>query len=1046
MSETPLPAPEMTPSPEHVSSFEPLIGLQARLLLGGDHLNPAKKDIGEIKPEQITGDFQTRDYSRLENASIRERKEHWGTEKDFDTQKREWVEKTVATFTNAKQYFTQNPQGKQWSEVFHTFGLNTQNVTAQEAENLYARYFVDQTHEHSIQKYILDVIGKYSRQQGNQLAIDYHQLRQDLPAIQWLTGIFGGNSSEVVVQMIDAEIQNIAAKQSFLEKANQKNDQGIHRVNDIKPGSREEHLLQFLWEKGQPITPAQEPPRPQTPPPQKRHPHLPEGHGIRYERLGAPPQFPEEESISTHLSPQHVSEELKKTYPNDYQNEPVDALAQKIEQEKRDLQEALDAHGLTEEYLLDLTGKTLLNYETFIKNHYGVPIPHIKNLHIQPLDGHMAKLYHPEPTAFAFVIPTMPVIFLDFRKIEQEAHAIGAAHGWQNLSKDQLGQLMTRLLLEINPHEYTHLISDLAFWKVYKKTGQGEETVSHTLGKVGLEVAKPTPPRYFDENGELIVRGRGGKLMEAVTVEMTSEWARNMTPPAHLDIDAYAEERAVLDALTTLLANEQHISKKEAFKKFVQGSFSPRGYKRLVQELSGKEISHVTKTMKGEAKNITYTRYKRPHYMEMIYGLMEYDAQNPNRPAGRPFYDLTLSFIKHSNNIASLPEPEKRALLTLLQTPQTPDSPIFISHSTRKRYIHMLTQPLPQVDRPTLLQNPEHLHPDFEKMRNSYRFAGEHGDDYWNNASEIRKIYTSSEIAKKGLPVYYPGSGFDAIFPLLYTDENTFVFTDYVYIKGDGSLRDDYIPDSTIETIGGTITSVTTEGILGHGGKRIVKFNWGGKERTLIMYAEDATKFVPEEIQNGTSFIVIKAPTPFARSAEEDVPGSIWDSESIDLMFQKLAIGGFVHWDPTHALPPEVVGMKQVITIPKALDDSRSEEGYPLYQKIRDEQYIVGTLKLDGKLRVAFAMRDGGYWRRINESTPHLFEDNLKDAREAFDQLPTSKKQEILQYLAALINPQDLSEQQKTNFRRYGLHTEEQMNTYLQQTVQAAQRVFPELA
>jgi len=289
-------------------------------------------------------------------------------------------------------------------------------------------------------------------------------------------------------------------------------------------------------------------------------------------------------------------------------------------------------------------------------------------------------------------------------------------------------------------------------------------------------------------------------------------------------------------------------------------------------------------------------------------------------------------------------------------------------------------------------------------------------------------------VAKKGLPIYYPGSRFDIAYPLAFTDADKFVFVDYVYINQDGSLNEDHLPDKTISEIGGKIISVETEGSLGKGGKRIVKFEWGGKERTLVEYAEDATKFTPQELKNGASFIIIKAPTGTKEF------GDIMQPENIEKMCSHLAVGGFINWAPTLFLSPEILGFKEIITPP---DDKLHPSGFPLYQKIREESKILDLLKFEQKLATAIDIRNGSLL--INEKTLDNFKDQLTKVKEMFKGLPPDKQEAIQPVLQKLLLPENISDELHRILVQNGLGDQQKAEEYLRQSKNIVFEIFPEL-
>lgn len=377
--------------------------------------------------------------------------------------------------------------------------------------------------------------------------------------------------------------------------------------------------------------------------------------------------------------------------------------------------------------------------------------------------------------------------------------------------------------------------------------------------------------------------------------------------------------------------------------------------------------------------------------------------------------------------------------------PYTPDNPgRFESKglAMRRKYMPGLLFEEQQV------ATPETQHPDWEKLRNYFRFDKE---GMWKNAADIRAAFKASDVSKRSLPVYYPGAGFDISYPLAFTDASTFVFTDYVYINEDGTLRMNHLPDQEIEDIGGKITSRTTEGTLGQGGKLIVTFEWGGKERKVIMYAEDATKFVPPELSNGSAFTILKAPTPFGRGTE-DLPGYLFEPDALTTVLKQVAKGGFYHLHPTKELPSDILGFKRIIEEPPSSPKARSmyKSGFPLYQKTADDPDVRELIQLDYNLILTDAARDGLEVLSITDQTLPRFEARLKEIRETYNNATSDKQKAMLPILRRLFIDFQLTDERKKNLRQYGrgfgLTDEQKMHEYLEQSKQIALQVFPELA
>lgn len=611
-------AHERHPSSEQMPRYQELIGLQACVLLGGDALNPEKRDL-PVVTQNALGSHATRDYRLYNRASIQERSTYWSeTGVEFEQQKRVWIDRTVNAFTSAQPFF-QSEEGRAWSVAFERIGIQSQDFAEAHAEKLYHTYFSGERKESYIKQFVSHVLDAYRNEQ-NQL--EYEKLRNDLPAFQWFSTIFGKNSSEIVAQLIDAEAKLERAPQKLVAQANEGG-----RINNLLP--KEVELLRFL----QPHAPEAR---------IREQPHiaseLPAGYKWRYDekRRDHPRVYPGEHEVETILHPHYIAHELKRVYPERYGGIPLPLLAKQIREEQLDLTQALNHVGLHTDRYLARVKQTLTRYENFLRERYGITIPEIQKLTFFPIAGKTAEYYNAGRLAFGLVYTHWPVIFLDMGKIAQRAKEIGRAE-WREMTPDELGRLMERLLNEIEPHEYTHLLSDLAFWHLMKSTKTGEEEVLPIPGKAGLDVTKPVKTE-ITEDGEITnleIVSRGKRLTEALTTELTFQWAKDRGE--RLAIHAYENERQVLSDLADLLAKEQGISKDEALAKFVRASFGPSHFRTLAKELSGRHVE------KGKVA------YRRPHFLSTIYALMEYDAFKTQTNEPTP-YDLTRAYISGKVN------------------------------------------------------------------------------------------------------------------------------------------------------------------------------------------------------------------------------------------------------------------------------------------------------------------------------------------------------------------------------------------------------------
>ncbi len=241
------------PIPEKLHFTEGLVGLQARMRLNGDALNPDNMSLAEVRPEEMDKIDNTLGY--LVRASNKERARS-------SMNKQEWIEETVGKFQQGRDFFTKSEEGKRWAGLFEKLGINAAEFNAQQGNALYERFFGDGNTESNIARFVDEVITNYTDQNGQ---IDKKKLDADLDGIQWLAGIFGKGASEVTTQLIDAKVRNAQ------ELAAAANEQAGDTTRINTPTQDEERMLEYLWEEGQKeealesptkVEPSAEPPNP----------------------------------------------------------------------------------------------------------------------------------------------------------------------------------------------------------------------------------------------------------------------------------------------------------------------------------------------------------------------------------------------------------------------------------------------------------------------------------------------------------------------------------------------------------------------------------------------------------------------------------------------------------------------------------------------------------------------------------------------------------------------------------------------------------------
>ncbi len=668
------PIAERLINPELPSSAGHFAGLHPRMLMGGDFLNPATQ-IETVTAQQL-GNFSQRDYAPFSNASARERKAYWDqrNEAAYEARYQAWITGCVSTFEGAKTFFKDTEKGKSWSELYAKLGIDTQNFTSQTAEGLYNGYF--QNDNLGIKQFVEDMLSFHTSENKVNIA----ELEANIDAIGWLSNIFGSASSEAITHMVMAEARLASDPDQLINQANSRQTANMPaRVNNLN--TDEQRILNFVWEA--PRQPAEE----ETPEEPSGQPVSEENWQFIYERPGDPRTFPKEENIEEHLlSPAKVAAALRAN-PEKYGHISQEQLTQEVAQEQAEFEAWRNEIGLNNDYLRQVILEKLNDYESFLNRKYGVNLPRINYVQLVPISGKTAEAFGHEEGRFAFVDSRRPAIFMDFDTIADFAEGLGRAEHkaktgiplLREMTAEEITGLVVRLLSEINPHEYSHLTGDMAFWKIIQKVGDQEEQ-EWVTGKGGLRVAKPV---LFKHNNQTQVgmRERGRGLNEAVTVELTHEWAQNMEERHELDIPAYEAERRVMRSLRNLLAREQGISIDEAFKKIAVGYFNPQGFRHLVEELSGKAVNP---NIIGKGR-ITF---KRPHFMQIVYALMEYEQLKAQQIPAHSNFAATIQFINYADKLSSASAFLKGELTSLVKLSKRVNSPVDLSD----RAIRYLTE------------------------------------------------------------------------------------------------------------------------------------------------------------------------------------------------------------------------------------------------------------------------------------------------------------------------------------------------------------------
>lgn len=271
--------------PERASSAERLllkigkkIGLQARLLLGGDFLDPSKNVKDPVKPEQlnITGDT----YKPLETLSGLERKQFWKDkeENDFASQKTAWAAEVVGVMDSQKDYF-ESEVGKNRKELYKKLlagtGVNLDGFDQDAALKIYGHFFHQDRRGKEVESFVEDILKLDIYQKTEEGKFNFARVEEDLEAYSWLGKIFGNQTSLFMAEFTSglAKLKDKDRKKEFVEELNTIEGSqkrwfglgsvgGVKRIDNLRDDEKDplEYLHKAIRENRLPDSPRSVPP------------------------------------------------------------------------------------------------------------------------------------------------------------------------------------------------------------------------------------------------------------------------------------------------------------------------------------------------------------------------------------------------------------------------------------------------------------------------------------------------------------------------------------------------------------------------------------------------------------------------------------------------------------------------------------------------------------------------------------------------------------------------------------------------------------------
>ncbi|MFA6532412.1 MAG: hypothetical protein WCT22_00265 [Patescibacteria group bacterium] len=227
---------EIPAGKEVFSTAKQTIALQARLILGGEALNPDKLDLKKVNDENLE-DISKQTFDRLNIASTNERSQYWQEKSQGDA--------------SLNSY---EVQMKSWVSDVVKF-VNQENFTEKEAMDMYNTYFIGEDKISAIDRYVISIVNELN--QLKQLKIDVNLdeiLEQGLPEMKKMANIFGANSSELIEASIRAKLQILdeGKKTEFISQVNEEvvvSQTPQTRLDYLNPV--EDRLLRWLDQNAQ---------------------------------------------------------------------------------------------------------------------------------------------------------------------------------------------------------------------------------------------------------------------------------------------------------------------------------------------------------------------------------------------------------------------------------------------------------------------------------------------------------------------------------------------------------------------------------------------------------------------------------------------------------------------------------------------------------------------------------------------------------------------------------------------------------------------------
>ena len=185
--------------------------LQARILLSDQSfLDPAASAEAPLLEKKTVSSFAERNYGLFEAASVRERKtQQENANIPFEERYKNWSASVL-------KHFNSDENKERMAKLKPLLQITNEAITDTDIQQLYDKYLDTAAPPSGIKTFVQDIIAKYQKNGIYDLAA----FTQDREVIVWVAQLFGSTSSEMIDQLITAEMKLLYNPETCYQELN----------------------------------------------------------------------------------------------------------------------------------------------------------------------------------------------------------------------------------------------------------------------------------------------------------------------------------------------------------------------------------------------------------------------------------------------------------------------------------------------------------------------------------------------------------------------------------------------------------------------------------------------------------------------------------------------------------------------------------------------------------------------------------------------------------------------------------------------------------